>query len=215
MEFEWIEAGSRDAKENLGLDEHLLDRGMAVFRTWESHQECIVMGQAGQAHRDIHIEACERWHIPILKRSSGGGAVLLGPGCLNFSLVLPLAWEPRWTDVRYSIVWVTERMRRALSVPELRREGDSDLTVRRRKVSGSAQRRTSRAILHHGTLLYDFDASRAEQFLKPPHRAPHYRGGRSHQDFLGNLPLTRDEICRRLPLAWPVVQRHGVSTNPG
>jgi lipoate-protein ligase A len=54
------------------------------------------------------------------------------------------------------------------------------------------------AILHHGTLLYDFDAGRVELFLKPPLREPSYRAGRSHRDFLGNLPLRPEEIRRRL-----------------
>jgi lipoate-protein ligase A len=104
--------------------------------------------------------------------------------------------------VRYSLKWSMDRMRRALALPRLRHEGDSDLAIEKRKVSGNAQRRTRSAILHHGTLLYDFDAARAEQLLKPPQREPRYRRGRLDRDFLGNLPLTAKEIRRRLLAAW-------------
>jgi lipoate-protein ligase A len=93
-------------------------------------------------------------------------------------------------------------MRRALGVPLLRNEGHCDLSLYGRKVSGNAQRRTQTAILHHGTILYNFDAARVERFLKQPHRQPQYRAGRAHREFLGNLPLAADEIRDRLVSAW-------------
>jgi lipoate---protein ligase len=202
MDFAWINTAANDPIGNLRLDEELLDQGAAVLRTWESGLDCVVIGHTGRPERDVHVEACARENVPILRRSSGGGAVLLGPGCLNYSLILPLAWQPKLRDVRYSLAWAMGRMRAALALPELRCVGDCDLAIGSRKVSGNAQRRTQHAILHHGTLLYDFDAARAERFLKPPQREPAYRGGRSHADFLGNLPLTAVEIRRRLVAAW-------------
>jgi lipoate-protein ligase A len=188
--------------EQLRIDEDLLMEGKGVMRLWETAQECVVLGQAGKPERDVHMDACRWAGIPILRRCSGGGAVLLGPGCLNYSLVLPLAWETRWRDVRYSLAWAMGRMSQALGVPDLRLAGDSDLVLRGKKVSGNAQRRTQHAILHHGTLLHDFDGARVEQFLKPPHREPGYRDGRAHGDFLGNLPLTAQQIKHRLMEAW-------------
>ena len=198
----WLDSALADPGEHLRLDEELLREGNGVLRIWETSHECVVLGHAGQPERDVHIAACRRSGIPVLRRCSGGGAVLLGPGCLNYSLVLPLEWESKWREVRYSLRWVMGRMRRALAVPELRCEGQCDLSLHCRKVSGNAQRRTHRAILHHGTLLYDFDAARAERFLKPPLREPRYRAGRAHRDFLGNLPLTADQIKQRLVSTW-------------
>ena len=62
-----------------------------------------------------------------------------------------------------------------------------------RKVSGNAQRRGRRALLHHGTLLYDFDPGLAARYLKEPIRRPAYRSGRCHADFIGNLPLSAED----------------------
>jgi len=198
----WLEAAVCGPAAQLRLDEELLLEGKGVLRLWETTRECVVLGQAGRPERDVHIAECDRADVPILRRSSGGGAVLLGLGCLNYSLVLPLEWEPKWQEVRYSLTWVMSRMRQALNVPGLQCEGDCDLAMNRQKVSGSAQRRTRHAILHHGTLLYDFDPVRAECLLKPPYREPLYRAGRTHADFLGNLPLTPVEIRQRLMEAW-------------
>jgi lipoate-protein ligase A len=164
VSLSWFDAGLADPCQNLHLDEELLAEGKGVLRLWESLHECVVLGQSGQPERDVHLAECRGSRVPILRRCSGGGAVLLGAGCLNYSLVLPLDWNPKWRDVRYSLHWVMSRMRRALDIPELRREGQCDLALNHRKVSGNAQRRTHRAILHHGTLLYNFDASRPERF---------------------------------------------------
>jgi lipoate-protein ligase A len=188
--------------EQLRFDEELLTQGKPVLRLWEAEAECVVLGYAGRAERDVHMAACDRGDVPILRRCSGGGAVLLGPGCLNYSLVLPLEWDPNWREVRYSLEWTMNRMCLALGLAGLRHEAHSDLALHGRKVSGNAQRRTQHAILHHGTLLYDFDALRVERFLRPPAREPHYRAGRSHADFLGNLPLTPVQIRHRLMGVW-------------
>jgi lipoate-protein ligase A len=196
--FTWHEAVRADPVENLHLDEEFLACGSASLRVWESATECVVLGRSGRPERDVHLDECRRAGVAVLHRCSGGGAVLLGKGCLNYSLVVPLGAYPAFRDVRYSMSWITDAVGRALGVPELRREGRSDLSIAGRKVSGSAQRRTQTAILHHGTLLYDFDAARVELFLKPPAREPSYRAGRSHRDFLGNLPILPDEIRRRL-----------------
>lgn len=197
-----IDVQSGDPADQLRLDEELLVEGSAVIRFWEASTECVVLGRSGRCERDVYVDACRAASVPVLRRCSGGGAVLLGPGCLNYTLVLPLTWNTAWRDVRYSLHWVMNRMCNAMKVADLRVQGDCDLALNARKVSGNAQRRTQSAILHHGTILYNFDAMRAEQFLRPPHRQPDWRGGRSHRDFLGNVPLRALEIRRRLVDAW-------------
>jgi lipoate---protein ligase len=188
--------------DNLRFDEELLAAGDGVLRFWESPQECVVLGRSGRCERDVDLAACRAAAIPVLRRCSGGGAVLLGPGCLNYALVLPLEWNSAWRDVRYSLHWAMNRIRRALGIAGLRNEGDCDLALHTRKVSGNAQRRTRSAILHHGTILYDFDAARAERFLRLPQRQPQYRAGRSHREFLGNVPLNAAEIRHRMVESW-------------
>jgi lipoate---protein ligase len=197
-----VNAQLANPADHLRFDEELLATGSGVIRFWETDQECVVLGRSGRSERDVNLEECLADSIPVLQRSSGGGAILLGPGCLNYTLVLPLAWHSAWRDVRYSLHWTMDRILRALLIPGLRYEGDCDLALDARKVSGNAQRRTQSAILHHGTILYGFDASRAERFLRPPNRQPQYRAGRSHLDFLGNIPLDARQIRERLMDAW-------------
>lgn len=194
----WIDVSLPEPAANLQLDEQLLLDGAGIFRVWESVSECVVLGRSGRAEREVY----EPFEVPVLRRCSGGGTVVLGPGCLNYALVLPLAWDARWRDVAFSVRWVMQRMRAALAVPGLRLAGHCDLALDGRKVSGNAQRRTRDSILHHGTLLYDFDLARVDGLLRMPSRRPAYRADRGHGEFLANLPLSALELKRRLAAAW-------------
>ncbi|MFN7922402.1 MAG: hypothetical protein U0Q16_20025 [Bryobacteraceae bacterium] len=196
MVLTWVEESIADAAEQLRFDEELLAAGQGVARVWEIERECVVLGRGGIPERDV------RGGAEIFRRESGGGAVALAPGCLNYSLVIPFDAFPRCRDVSFSMRWILGRMVRALDVPGLACAGISDLALHGRKVSGNAQHRTRGAILHHGTLLYAFEGERAERLLADPVRAPEYRAGRGHEEFLTNLPLERGEIVRRLRKEW-------------
>src|SRR5271165_3148381 len=79
--------------ENLALDEALLLRaedgaGGEVLRLWEWPRPAVVLGAGCRLAEDVDEAACVADGVPILRRSSGGGTVLLGQGCLLFTLVL-------------------------------------------------------------------------------------------------------------------------------
>jgi lipoate-protein ligase A len=178
--------------------------GQESLRFWESPVPVMVLGRSGVIARDIDEEACVAAGIEILRRDSGGGAVLLGPGCLNYSLVLALDRHPELRDVRASYRRILGWVIAALAVPELEINGLSDLALTGKKVSGNAQRRGAKALLHHGTLLYGFDPRVLERYLKMPARQPDYRRSRGHSAFVGNLPLSASEIINRLSRERPV-----------
>lgn len=191
---------------NLALDEILLDEaeegGPEVLRFWESTTYCVVLGSSGRLPREVRADACRRDGVPILRRHSGGGTVLLGPGCLHFSLVLSLETRIDLQGIHQSFRSILGAVCRVLAVPELVREGISDLSIADRKVSGNAQRRRRGALLHQGTMLYDFDVARVNRYLPHPPKEPSYRQRRSHSDFLTNLPLSSGVIKSRIGHAW-------------
>src|SRR5580700_11377586 len=84
--------------ENLALDEALLldaeSGGPEVLRFWEWPDPAAVLGAGCSLRADIDLDACERDEVPIVRRASGGGAVLLGDGCLIFTLVLRFGRDP-------------------------------------------------------------------------------------------------------------------------
>jgi lipoate-protein ligase A len=109
---------------------------------------------------------------------------------------------PQLEDVAVSFKAILRRLSAALNVPHLTVAGDTDLALKGRKVSGNAQRRGRRAFIHHGTLLYAFDARLAARYLTDPPRQPAYRASRAHTEFITNIPLSRDALEDRLAVAW-------------
>lgn len=171
--------------------------------TWEATRPVVIVGRSNHTADDVILDACAADGVPVLRRFSGGGTVVLGPGCLNYAVALPLVSQPGLGDVLASFQLVLGRIVTALGIPGLAIEGRTDLTLDGRKVSGNAQRRGRRALLQHGTLLYDFDPALATRYVKEPARQPAYRAERAHSEFMGNLPLDCERVQAALAKAWP------------
>jgi lipoate-protein ligase A len=198
-----------DAAANLALDEALLlaaeeGTGGEALRLWENPSHAVVLGAGGLVAAEVDVPACEADRVPVLRRASGGGTVLLGPGCLCFTLVLACERARRLDEIPAANAYVLGRTRGALRpvVPAASVEGTSDLTVDGRKFSGNAQQRKRRFFLHHGTLLYHFDLDRIGHYLKLPERQPEYRQGRPHREFVTNLPADAATLKRLLITEW-------------
>lgn len=194
--------------ENIALDEALLldaeAGGAEVLRFWEWRQVAVVLGAGGRLESEVHIEACAADGVPIVRRSSGGGAVLIGAGCLNYSLVLSFERDAALGDLHASYRYILGRIQRGLAsdAPVLTFQGISDLTLGDRKCSGNAQQRKRTHLLHHGTLLYAFDATPMTRYLKGALRQPEYRHGRAHVDFVTNLGAGAEVLKTAMANVW-------------
>ncbi len=202
------------AAENLALDEALLleaeaGRGGEVLRLWEWPRYAVVLGAGCVLADDVDEAACRADGVPVLRRASGGGTVLLGPGCLCYSLVLSYERGPALREITPSYEYILNRVREALAglLPGIEQAGTSDLMGGGLKFSGNAQQRKRNHLLHHGTLLYDFDLARIGRYLRMPGRQPEYRARRDHAAFLRNLPAGVDELKRRLREGWHAAEQ--------
>jgi len=198
--------------ENLALDEALLDHSELsphcgeVLRLWESPRHAVVLGRSSQIALEVHDEHCRQLGVPVVRRISGGAAVLVGPGCLMYSLVLDLQARPELRSLAQAHRAVLGRIAAALGrlLPAVRCQGISDLTLDGRKFSGNSIRYRKNHLLYHGTILYAFDLELVDRCLRMPPRQPDYRQGRGHSQFLTNLPLHPAAIRRALIEAWDV-----------
>ena len=187
--------------QNLAYDEVLLDcseSGHAgeVLRFWESPITFVVLGVSQVLRQEVFEKNCREDHIRILRRASAGGCVLQGPGCLNYTLILSHDLHPELGTIRGSYCFILDRICEALQrrgIP-IHHKGISDLAIAGRKVSGSAQKRRKRFILHHGTLLYSVDIEKMDRYLREPVDRPQYRGPRTHGGFVSAIPLQHAEL---------------------
>jgi lipoate---protein ligase len=192
--------------ENLALDEALLLEAEAgagdLLRFWEWPDPAVVLGAGGQRHAEVDVPRCRHDGVPIVRRASGGGTVLLGRGCLLYSLVLSMIDHPELADLRASYRVIGKRLMTAFAEVGTEVDGQSDLVVAGRKFSGNAQQRKRSHLLHHGTLLHAFDIARIADYVTHPPRMPEYRQGRPHADFVANVPMSVERIKTQLAEAW-------------
>lgn len=202
-------------EENLACDEALLDLCEAgveeeVLRFWESPEPFVVLGYSNKTATEVHLDTAQRAGVPILRRCTGGGSVVQGPGCLNFTLVLRIPETGPLAGVTETNHHILQRHHAAL-LPilgdALEVRGISDLTLADLKISGNAQRRKKNCLLFHGTFLIDFDIELIERVLPMPSRQPEYRHRRPHREFLTNADLTRAAVKKSLKETWQAAEQ--------
>jgi lipoate-protein ligase A len=199
-----------DPAGNLAADEALLDwcdeaEGRGALRFWESPVHFVVLGYGNRAAQEVRLDACRAADVPVLRRCSGGGTVLQGPGCLNYSLALPIADDPQLESISAANRFIMARNQAALEEvlgKPVTVEGFTDLVVAGRKFSGNAQRRKRRSLLFHGTFLVSLDLTLVERLLLIPPRQPDYRRGRGHREFIENVPADRESVKAAMRRAW-------------
>lgn len=196
--------------ENLACDEALLDAcdaGSAAqtLRFWASPVYFAVVGYSNAVAREVNVQACRREGVPILRRCSGGGTVLQGPGCLNYALVLRFDDSSPLGTIgganRHIMKRNAQALEQAIGRP-VQIRGITDLAVGELKFSGNAQRRKRQALLFHGTFLLNFDLDRLGRLLQFPSQQPDYRLDRSHGAFVTNLDVEPGVIKAALRSAW-------------
>lgn len=211
--------------ENLACDEALLDffeehGGDGVLRFWEPRDYFVVVGYANEVGKEVNVTACEAEALPIHRRCSGGGTVLQGPGCLNYSVIAPITESGPLHSITSANRFIMERNRAALESKiknqklKMAVAGHTDLAIVPHpstpapslKFSGNAQRRKKNFLLFHGTFLLNFDIHLIEKYLRMPSKQPVYRKDRPHRDFLTNLDLPVGEVKDALRQAWSATQ---------
>lgn len=212
--MKYLDLTFADPAENLACDEALLSWLEArpseepLLRIWQAESPFVVLGHSNKFNSEVRRATCAAAGIPVLRRITGGGAVVQGAGCLNYSLVFHAETE-NLGSIGESFRYVLERHRQMIEKLKdvyVSIEGVSDLTTTGRKFSGNAQYRKRTCILVHGTFLLNFELALIERCLFMPERQPEYRRHRGHLDFVTNLQLSASAVRAGLIEAWAADQ---------
>jgi len=203
---EWLDARFDTVEEHLALDEALLEEAHeglatgAVVRTWMADTPAVVVGSSSRLDEEIDREACAALGVRVCRRPSGGLTVVLGPGCLMWSVIVPHPEAaPPIEQIHAGMLGPLQQALCAAGLAVDRR-GSSDLVLIQGddaaalKFSGNALRVRRHGVLYHGTLLDNFDISLISRVLRHPPREPDYRARRPHGEFLANLHLGRSVL---------------------
>ena len=193
--IELIQTEFKEANKNLALEEAILEDFLKTERTplvrvWKNEELSAVLGRGEKAENQLHLDKCNSHEISVIRRVSGGGTVLHGPGNINLSFFLPYSFHEDLKSIpaSYCLIlgWVKSALKKVSGI-DTTQKGTSDLCIGNKKFSGTAQARKRHGLLHHLTILVDFDLNLIPTFLKEPEKRPDYRHQRNHLDFLTNL----------------------------
>lgn len=135
------------ALENLWLKEALED---PVFLGY-FNAPCAVIGKNQNLFQELNLPYLYENHLPIVRRTSGGGTVYHDLGCLNLSFITPhrTDWVGKW-DFFFEpmISFLQSKGFNAFTNPR------NSLIVNEKKVGGSAQKVSRGRMISHCSLLF-------------------------------------------------------------
>jgi len=149
----------------------------------------VVHGPSCRVENEVMTSACAADAVPVYRRRTGGGTVVLSPGVVVTIIVGKRAGT-------LTAPWYFNRIHDAMidlfahqGISGIERDGISDLTLRGRKILGSSLYLGTTPCLYYyqSSLLVASDTSLFERYLCHPPREPAYRSGRTHTSFCTTL----------------------------
>ncbi|MFN7967695.1 MAG: hypothetical protein U0V87_18630, partial [Acidobacteriota bacterium] len=170
-----------DTSRNEGLpiglydnDDDLLAAAQPRVRISRPSRIEVVLGSGSRPHLELNIQDCLADQVPLTRRAGGGCSVVLDPGNLVVSVVLPAEGLP---GIRSSFNALSSWMIAGLAacgLPNVQQRGTSDLTIDDRKIGGSCIYKPRAVLYYSTTLLVDADLGLLDRYLKHPPREPDY-----------------------------------------
>ena len=184
--FKLLHLKSYPIYDQLLLEEKLL---RANTDNWciinEGSSPAIVMGISGKKEELIDCNAALQNGIPLIKRFSGGGTVVVDESTLFITFICQKQLHSFPAYPEPIMKWTEEIYRDVFSHPEFKLR-ENDYVFGQRKFGGNAQYIKKDRWLHHTSFLWDY-AETNMQYLLHPKKTPSYRAGRSHDEFLCRL----------------------------
>ena len=145
----------------------------------------IVMGIATKPQESIDVEKWSKKPIPLIKRYSGGGTVVVDRNTFFVSFIFQKEIHNFPSFPEPILRWSARLYKTAFSHPcfALR---ENDYVIGNLKCGGNAQYITKDRFVHHTTFLWDFE-DHLMDYLLYPKKTPTYRQGRTHIQFLCKL----------------------------
>lgn len=163
-----------DAYTNMATDEALTKargEGKApdTLRFYRWNPSAVTLGYFQSVEDEVDLEAMKRYGLDLNRRISGGGAVLnSAEGEITYSIIMDEKDFRINSDPTESYRYLCHGIIEGLSILGIRSSFKpiNDIIVGYKKISGNAQIRRYGAILHHGTILVDYDAKQMFSVLK-------------------------------------------------
>jgi lipoate-protein ligase A len=164
----------------MAIDEAILTARIAnlspnTVRFYRWKPSAVSIGKFQDAQKELQLENCRNYSVDLVRRITGGGTVYHGAeGEITYSVVADKKdlGSHDITQVYSRIYSGLVEALKILGITADFGEGNQNacpnLTVRSKKISGSAQAHKSGIVLQHGTLLLSVDLPKMFSLLRVP-----------------------------------------------
>lgn len=186
QEWQWISEGLNTAEENMAVDASLLAdcaQGLIppTVRFYGWSKPAITVGYSQRYESELDVERCRAEGIEIVRRPTGGRA-LLHYNELTYAVVAPVTLAPFDKGLKTTFEAISQALLAGLKNLKIRgglntgkhQSGSGhrrspacfaslnhcEITVDGKKLVGSAQKRTAKAFLQHGSIILEADHER-------------------------------------------------------
>jgi lipoate-protein ligase A len=156
----------------------------ARHMVWVPEQLMVVIGKGSDPESELNVQAIRQDEVPVVRRGTGGCAVVLSPEMLVASFVLHTEEQVKSSNYFRHFNGIIIQALIGSGVGGLMHKGISDIALNDRKVGGTALYRNRTLVFYHAILNLSADTSLLEKYLAYPPRTPDYRNGRSHREFV-------------------------------
>jgi len=175
-DYDWqlIHAPAVPPRMHLALDEVLTaevgaGRRGPTLRIWEWDESAVVLGSFQSVKNEVDLENAKKYGFDVVRRISGGGAMLMKRGeIITYSLYVPAELVRGMTfadSYAYLDDWVLTALQ-SLGI-DATYQPLNDITSPSGKIGGAAQKRLGNgAVLHHVTMSYDMDGEVMAKVLR-------------------------------------------------
>lgn len=217
LKWRSLDTGFLTGYENMAIDEAILiscqgGKSPPTIRIYGWTPPAVSLGYFQKAENAVDLEACRKRGVDVVRRLSGGRAVLHHKE-LTYSIICREGTPPLGSSVLETyktisecliitlrglgldVQWIASREKHTAA-----QEKDKtascfsspswyEITVEGKKICGSAQKRGDGALLQHGSLLIDYDPELLAEVL-------HSR--KSNEEFLSEIRSSTTAINRHL-----------------
>ena len=137
--------------------------------TYRSH--CALVGRFQNVENEVRVDYCKSHSVPINRRPTGGGAIIMGADQLGVALTIPGRADDNYSHARKLMSMFSEGLVRGLNRlgvnASFRRK--NDIEVDGKKIIGlGVHRARTNGLLFHASLLVDLDVELMLHVLNTP-----------------------------------------------
>src|ERR687898_3678066 len=193
-----LETEHRSAYYNMALDQALMSTvgdSIPILRIYGWKPCAVSIGYFQSLKEEVDIKKCKKLGIDVVKRITGGGAVLHEHE-LTYSFITkgyPANIMESYELICEPVVMCLRNLGFNAQFSPL-----NDIDVDNKKVSGNAQTRKNNILLQHGTILLDVDVDKMFSVLKVPSEKIKDKIIQDVKERVMGLKVSYDEVANKL-----------------